>query len=70
MEKEIDERRSASNPFQEKEIALLIKILFKGINVIKNSGQEHGNLTTHCICFTKQGMIKISGWYVTNRPDF
>lgn len=70
MEKELEDRRHSSTPFLEKELALLIKILFKGINVIHQSGLHHGNLSTHSLCFTKKGMIKISGWYANNRQGF
>lgn len=31
---------------------------------------EHGNLSTNSLCFTKSGVIKISGWYVANRKNF
>ena len=31
---------------------------------------QHGNLTINSLCYTKKGLIKISGWYMTNRPKF
>jgi hypothetical protein len=70
MEKEIENRRSSSNYFLPKELALLIKIIFKGIHLIKSANLDHGNLSPSSLSFTKKGLIKISGWYVSNRSQF
>lgn len=70
LQKEFEQRRASKNYFQPKELALLMKIIFRGILQIQNAGLEHGNLKAKSLCFTRKGLIKIQGWYVSNRQHF
>lgn len=66
VDSEIDNRRIIKNSFEAKELALMIKIIFKGLKELKDNLIEHKNLSTNSLCFTRSGIIKLSGWYVAN----
>jgi uncharacterized protein YfiM (DUF2279 family) len=63
MDSEIENRKLKLRKFKSAELGLLIKILFRALKELKDSQLEHGSLCTPCLCFTKTGIIKISGWY-------
>lgn len=70
LDSEVENRKLYKNPFEAKELALIVKIIFKALKELKDNHMEHGNLSTNSLCFTKAGIIKISGWYVANRKNF
>jgi len=44
MDSEIENRRLNKNPFEPKELALLIRIVFRTLKELKDNNLEHGNL--------------------------
>ena len=43
LDSEVENRKLYKNPFEAKELALIVKIIFKALKELKDNQIEHGN---------------------------
>ncbi|KRX00902.1 Protein kinase-like domain [Pseudocohnilembus persalinus] len=70
LETEIKDRKKGKNYFQPKEIAYILKRLFKGILFLQRAHIKHGNIFPYQLNFVQNGNLKLGGWYQENRKEF
>ena len=63
-------RKSKKKYYTAKNLAFLMKCIFKGVIFLIESGVKHGNIDFSNIVFTDKGFLKIKGWYLENRNNF
>lgn len=70
LENEIKSKQKKGQQFLPKQIALLLKCVFKGILLLNKNKITHGNLLPKHIEFLEDGQTKLGNWYNCNRPSW
>ena len=63
-------RKTKGKYYSAKNLAFLLKCLFKGLVYLNRKKITHGNLDLSNIVITDKGFIKIKGWYYENKQNF
>lgn len=70
LEHEILQRQAKARLFAPKQVAFLLRVVFKGVIVLNRNGITHGNLFPSKVLFLENGFTKLSTWYSFNRDDW
>ena len=64
------QRKTKNRFYSSKNLAFLLKCVFKGLIFLLENSIIHGNLELNNVVFTDKGYVKIKGWYLEKKPNF
>ena len=69
LQEEFLKRKAKAKFYSAKNLAFLMKCMFKGLAYLITKKITHGNLDLSNIVITEKGFIKVKGWYLENKAN-